>query len=545
VAGRLALAVALAAALLPVAGAGGATAQTPKRAGVVVIGTIKTFEPLCLRPFDDDCGQFPLGFPLDLSHVLPGAFEVVPGATFRADLVSGARIVSTKPFTLVYRIRPEARWSDGTPVSAQDFEFTHQVLREHAPTADESAYVRNVRKLSRKTVRVQLRTRYVDWRYLFDFILPRHVLAGQDLTSVWRDGIDNPRTGSAIGSGPFLVAGWSRGEQLTFVRNRRYWGQHTAYLDRVAYRFLAPAEPADALRQGAIDMIQFGPVPLDAQHRELRRRPAPGIRVVAVPSNGFEHVTIRVADGGHPALQSRLVRQALAYGIDRVAIARAIGQLSYAGPSTSGPQDSMVFARTSRYYQASWSIYRRSEARARALLAQAGCRPGADAIYICGGVRLTLRLGTPAGTERRELTVRLVQEQLRRVGIDVVLEFAPGPIFFAKVQRGDFDLASFAWFPGALTGGPGGSLACQREENLSGYCDRLITRDLLRAESTLNLSRRVELLNRIDRRLARAVPHIPLYQLTGNWAFAANVRGVEPNSAGENTWNVEDWWLDD
>jgi peptide/nickel transport system substrate-binding protein len=540
------LTAALVAVLLPVSGGGSAaTQQTPKRGGTVAIGTTTAFEPGCLRVFDG-CGIPPVDFPLDMSHVLAGAFKVTPDATFRGDLVSSARIVSKEPFTLVYRIRREARWNDGVPVTARDFVFTHEVLRKRVPSADESVYIRSIRRLNRKTVQVVLRTRYVDWRYLFDIVLPRHALAGEDLATVWQARITNPKTGSAIGSGPFLVAGWERGERLTFVRNRRYWGRHTAYLDSFAYRFLPPEEIADALRDREVDMIHYGPAVLEAQHRALRQGPEPGISVVAVPVGSFEHLTIRVGNGGHPALKDPLVRRALAYGIDRVAIARTIGGLSFVRPSALAPQDSMIFVRSSRHYVANWSRYRHRAAEARRLLGEAGCRIGADGIYVCDGIPLSLRLGTPAGIERRELTVRLAQEQLRRIGIEVRLEVARPAVFFGTViPSGDFDLASFAWILDASTSGPGTNLTCQSETNFGGWCDRLVTRDLLQATRTLDLGRRVALLNRIDSRLAQAVPHIPLYQGNGLFAFDATVRAVQPGAAGSFTWNVEDWWLDD
>ena len=540
----LALAATAAVSLLALSGAGGAaTQQTPKRGGTVVSGTSTSLEPACLRVFADGCGQGASGFPLDMSHVLAGAFEVTPGAAFRGDLVSGARIAATEPFTLVYHIRPEARWSDGVPVSAQDFVFTHQALRRHGQSGYESERIRSVHKIDKKTVRVVLRARDVDWRYLFPIVLPSHALAGEDLATVWRERIDNPKTGAAIGSGPFLVGAWERGRQLTFVRNRRYWGPHPAYLDRLVYRFLPPDDVADALRRGEVDLIHPAIAALEAQHRELRRQPEPGIRVVASPVNAFEHFWIRVGDGGHPALRKRLVRQALAYGIDRVAITRAIGELNFERPPTIVPQDSLVLPKSSRYYRPNWSRYRLREARVHQLLGQAGCRRGTDGIYSCDGDRLSFRFLTAAGVERRELTVRLAQAQLRRVGIEVRPEFARPPVMLEKVESGAFDVFELGWIFDARTSGPAYNLACQREENFSGYCDRLISRDLLRVTRTLDLSRRVELLNRIDARLAKAVPHIPLYQIRGLVALNEVVRGIRLG-ADSLTWNAEDWWVD-
>ena len=74
--------------------------------------------------------------------------------------------------------------------------------------------------------------------------------------------------------------------------------------------------------------------------------------------------------------------------------------------------------------------------------------------------------------------------------------------------RGDFDVLLFAWNVGSLTQGPADIFGCQQPRNYTGYCDRLVTRDLVNATQTLDDARRVGLLNRVDVRLARAVPNV-------------------------------------
>jgi peptide/nickel transport system substrate-binding protein len=543
VARPLALAAAIAAALLAVSGAGGAGAQTPKRGGTLVIGTRTASEPACLNVLVDAC-RFDLSYPL-LDQVLPGAFEIQPDATFRPDLAE-AEIVAKQPFTLVYHIRPEARWSDGVAVSAHDFVFTHQTIRRYG-SADDShrTQVRSVRPLDRKTVEVVLHARQVDWRLsLFGIVLPRHALAGESFERLWKDGIENPKTRRAIGSGPFLLKGWQRGRQLTFVRNPRYWGPHAAYLDRIVFRFYPPEDTADALRSGEIDLIDPGPALLLAQALELHRERAPGIRVLSTLSSSWENFQIRIGPGGHPALQKKLVRQALAYGIDRVEIARAVGALTLASAAAREPLDSVVFLANSRYYQPNWKGYRHQPARARRLLEQAGCRRGADGVYVCDGNRLSLGFATAAGVERRELTVRLAQAQLRAVGIEVIPKYTPPGSLRSLLDSGEFDLFLSGYTEEARTGGPWDIFGCQVPGNLTGYCDRLVTRDLLQATQILDLSRRVDLLNRIDARLAKAVPILPLYQYTFLFAFKKTIRGVVPNGVGSSFWNAEDWWLE-
>jgi peptide/nickel transport system substrate-binding protein len=544
VARPLVLAAAIAAALLAVSGAGGSGAQTPQRGGTLVIGARTIEEPDCLNVF---ACALSITLPSLLGEVLPGAFELMPDATFRPNLVSRADIVSRSPHTVVYRIRPEARWSDGVPVTASDFVFTDRVRQTHAQADDwHRTYVRSVRPLDPKTVRVVMRERFADWRYLFDVILPRHALAGGDFKSLWQGEIDNPKTGRPIGSGPFLLAAWQRGKQLTFVRNPRYWGPHPAYLDRLAYRFLPPGDVAGALRRGEIDMIDPTPAGLAAVAAEFHRQPAPGIRVVHSLCACIEYFSIRIGPGGHPVLrgkQGKLLRQALAYGIDRVAIARTIGGLRGASGAALTPSDSVVYLPNSPYYRPNWRRYRHRPAESRRLLVQAGCRLGHDGFYSCAGDRLSLRFVTAAGVEERKRTVELAQAHLRRVGIEVKTEFAPPGTLFPKIlPSGDFDVALFA--VGSGVGGPVDILGCQRPFNSTGYCDRLITRDLVQATRILDDSRRVGLLNRIDARLANAVPVIPLFQVGGFFAFTAKIRGVVPNGPGSFVWNAEDWWLD-
>ncbi len=539
----LALAVAVAVSLLAVAGAGGAaTQQTPKRGGTVVFATAAHFEPACLNPLVDSCSDRIL-----FDGVLAGAYEVMPDATFRPDLARG-EVVSRQPFAIRYRIRPEARWSDGTPVTAGDFEFTHRAIRDYIRRAilarrpvsprfrGHQEHVRSVRRIDAKTVTVVLQAPNPDWRFLFGLVLPRHVLAGHDLLSVWRSAVDDPRTGAAIGSGPFLVERVERGRQVVVRRNPRYWGPHPAYLDRIVYRFLAPEDAADALRRGEVDMIDPGAQVLNVAALEVRGQP--GIRVIPHPFTGWEHFEIRMGPDGHPLLKRKAVRQALAYGVDREAIARTIGALTGVGLK---PLDSAVFLPNSRYYKSNWKHYRHRPAEARRLLERDGCRRGADGIYVCHGERLSLRFVTPV-SERRIRTIELARVQLRRVGIEVIPQYIPPALLTATLERRDFDVALITFFGVPGTTSHHTVFGCQAGSNFTGYCDRLLTRDLEQARRILVVDRASNLLNRIDARLAKAVPVIPLFQSTTLWAFDATIRGVVPNAF--DTWKMEDWWLE-
>jgi ABC-type transport system substrate-binding protein len=109
--------------------------------------------------------------------------------------------------------------------------------------------------------------------------------------------------------------------------------------------------------------------------------------------------------------------------------------------------------------------------------------------------------------------------------------------------RGDFDVALFALVGSSQLLTAAHSLVCQFGGNFSGYCDRLITRDLNQIWGTLDLTRRVQRLNGIDTRLARAVPWIPLFQVPSFVARRSSVQGVVIHP-GDSSWNAENWWLE-
>ncbi len=522
----LALAAVLVAGTVAVSSSAGSGGQTPRRGGTVVIGG--QFEPTCLSVLPP-CG---LGWPVE--QVLEGAFEIGPDFSYRPNLVSSVD-VREKPFTLTYHIRPQARWSDGTPVTASDFVFTFQAFLAVADENDPLRKIRRVAALDAKTLRVSFRSPFAGWRELFHVVLPRHALVGEDLKSIWRDTIDNPKTGEPIGSGPFLVEGLERGRELTLVRNPRYWGSHTAYLERIVFRFVQ-GDLVEALRSGQVDLF----IPSRDQQEELLELRRQGvIRVLLSPGAWWEHFEIRL---GHPALRSRLVRRALAYGVDREAIVRRLyGELAPA----KRPLDSAVFPKQSRFYVPHWNVYRYRPAEARRLLEQAGCRRGADRIYICGGKRLSLRFVTNPAIPIRELTLRLVQTQLRKVGVEVVPVFVPQQALGDALEAGDFDVALFSWVTGADPAAFVDVFRCRGPSNYTGYCNRQVSRDLRQSDLVLDPERRAALLNRVDAQLAEDVPVIPLYQLSAPVAVRATIRGIVPNDGLDYlTWNSEDWWLE-
>jgi peptide/nickel transport system substrate-binding protein len=141
--------------------------------------------------------------------------------------------------------------------------------------------------------------------------------------------------------------------------------------------------------------------------------------------------------------------------------------------------------------------------------------------------------------------VALAQEQLRRSGVEVIPQFAPPSSLFGQViPRGEFDVALFSWFQASPDrSGEKHVYGCGGSQNFSGYCQRLVTRELDQADRILDASEQARALNRADAQMARDVPVIPLVQVPGAGAVRSSVRNVVMSPFSP-LWNAEDWWLE-
>ena len=260
------------------------------------------------------------------------------------------------------------------------------------------------------------------------------------------------------------------------------------------------------------------------------------------PSSNWEHLTFNRGPGGHPALKKKAVRQALAYGLDRVALIRD----SPLGPAvpTLRPLNSVVFLPQSPYYRSNWSRYDHNPRLARQLLERAGCRRGADGIYVCDEQRLRLRLAARQGFVTPTRVVELVRDQLREIGVEIVLELR-APLVVTRQIIIEWQLR-----PGAIRVGLGLARSGRRARHLRlrsrgqlrGYCQRLVTRELDQARRILDARKQALVLNRADAQLARDVPIIPLYQTP----FPARRHRERPQlrlSPFNPLATAEDWWL--
>ncbi len=268
--------------------------------------------------------------------VLPSAFrQAADGGGWRLDttLLSSAVVTGSEPFTITYRIRRDAAWSDGAPIAAEDFGYLAEQMRYRAGVVCPAGYQLIDEVVSTdggKTVRVVFRAPYPGWRTLFRHLLPAHLL--KDAPGGWTDALD---AGIPVSGGPFtLTSADPARRELVLSRNDRYWDV-PAMLDRLVLRQISGADLVGGLSAGGVQAALF--VRPDPRSRELLA--AAGFTAPeVVPQPSVAHVLLR---SGGTTLDDERVRGAVAAALDRPAL---IAAGTTGGPSAALVADAQVLA---------------------------------------------------------------------------------------------------------------------------------------------------------------------------------------------------------
>jgi len=476
------------------------------------------------------------------NQIFEGAYVNMPDFSYAPNLIEGEAELTEDPFTLTYRIKEEAAWSDGTPVSADDFAFTQEVyVNPKNKMASRAGYdkITETEIIDEKTVKFTFSEPYAGWKDLFNPIWPKHVLEGQNFNKIFSKAFLTA-DGEPIASGPWMFSEYKPGESLTLVKNENYWGDHPPYLDEIVFRFILETNSEiQALRGGEVDVIYPQPqLELEAITTN------PDFEVQSNAGTTWEHLDIQLGDKGHPAMKDVNVRKALAYAVDRDAVVQQMFQ--NLSPDL-GVLNNTIYMANSSDYVPNWETYAHDPEMAEQLLADAGCEKGDDGIQVCGGERLSLDFTTTAGNALRELTFEVLQEQVKPVGIELNADFGDaGVVFGPKGLVGfNFDLFMFAWVGSADPAGSVEIWKCEGSQNYTTYCNDEVTELLESSDALLDPAARAEALNEADRLMSEEVPTIPLYQKPTFLAFSTSVHGMEDNPTQEGfTWNSENWWIE-
>ncbi|MGC5011750.1 ABC transporter family substrate-binding protein [Streptosporangium sp. DT93] len=437
-----------------------------------------------------------------------------------ADYLTRGRVTSAGPRQVVtLTLDPRARWSDGTPITWEDYRAQWQAMsgRDGDYRVASTTGYQDIEKVTRgrddHQVVVTFAKPFGDWQSLFAPLYPRTTNATPEaFNNAWLNRIP-------VTAGPFRFVSFDpTAKTVTLARDDRWWGDR-AKLDRIIYSSLESDALVGAFSNGELDTFDIAPSAPDY----ARAKATPGAVVRQAAGPDFRHVTM---NGESAALSDPRVRRAVAMGIDRQAIAQSDLQ------GLDWPivlLNNHFFMNTQEGYRDNaGETGRHDPAAAARELDAAGWRLEGRTRRK-DGRELTLRFVVPSGLQITKSEAELVQDMLARIGVGVTLQSVPTDDYFTKyVIPGNYDITAFAYVgtPYPVSSAYGQYADATRRAdgtrqwnaNLGRIGSPRIDAAMNRATADLDPAEAVADTNAADRLIWQAVNVVTLYQRPQNVA---------------------------
>lgn len=346
--------------------------------------------------------------------------------------------VSEDRLTYTFHLRDSVLWHDGQPFAANDVVFTYQLMmnnRVRSPRFSRLVErVHGVGAPDRSTVTFTLI--HPDATFLTDLatfgIVPEHLLS----TILPEELVTDPfGISSAVGTGPFTLQQWLRGDRILFQRNGKYF-KDPAKVESYVYRVLpSTKELLAGLKDESIDWGAIDPAGIDEAKK------VSSIRVETLPGYEMSYVSLQLDPAKSHLFQDVRVRKALMLALDRKQAVTDIwhGQAKVA----DGTQPPASFA-----HAPSKTVYQQNLDQAKSLLDDAGWKAEADGIRMKDGQALRFTLSTNSDDPERKETAEWLIKRWNAIGVYVDRDFQKwSTIREETVRTRDFDalLLGFRW----------------------------------------------------------------------------------------------------
>jgi len=446
--------------------------------------------------------------------------------------------ISKDGLTITYHLRHGVKWQDGVPFTSKDVKFSWQAMvnpNNNVNTTVGYADIKSVDTPSDDVVVFHLKQKFAPFvNTIFAesdnpiCIVPEHILGKfHDLNRI-------PFNEQPIGTGPFKVARWVRGDHIELVANPDYW-RGAPKLKSIIVRMI-PDENTEmnALRSHDVDFM-LEPSP----NLYTTLKTMPGVKVVLDRSPQALWMLMNTT---RPPLNDVQVRRAIAYAIDKAALVD-----KFTGGSASiawSDQPAYSWA-----YNPHVTQYPYSAAKAKQLLEQDGWTPGADGIMRKGGKPLSLQVSYNSENATRRLAAVEIQSNLHDAGIDVQVKSYPGNLFFATYGQGGilstakYDLAVSGWVAG-IDPDDHSLYACDQTPptgtNYTHYCSKEMDADQRAALASYDEGPRKAAYDKIQELIASDQPTDYLWFAVFPQAINPAFQGFDPNPINE-SWNAWQW----
>ncbi|MFC7978563.1 ABC transporter substrate-binding protein [Streptomyces cinereoruber] len=498
----------------PADGTGG-----PKDSAIVGIA----YEPDSLSPL--------LGYGKDgNSKIFDGLLAFDADMKLKPALARELPHVSDGGLTYTYNLRTDVTFSDGVPFTAKDVVFTYRTIldpKTNNPSRTELDALKSVEAVGDDTVVFRLKYPYAPFaERTVHAIAPEHVAAKQDVNT-------GAFTTKPIGTGPYVLTGWSKGEKLSFKANPTYWNGAPQVKKFTMAIIKDDDVRATRLRAGDLDGAILPPN-LAAGFKTDKGR-----KTWAAKTYDYRTVTLPTH---HKVTGDTAVRRALDLAVDRETMVDKI--LEGAGKPAYGPvpTDSPWFTKGTER--------RHDLAGAQKILDEAGWKPGPDGVRVKDGVRAAFPLWYLSGDKLRQDHALAYASDAKKAGIDITTQAGTWEVIEPRMKTdavlagggspGDPDFDQYLLLKSSL-GGDGFN-------NMAWYDNKTVDKALEEGRRTNDPAKRHAAYDTVQRELVKNpgytfLTHIDhLYVVNDSWdGLSTQTEPHDHGLAAGPWWNVESW----
>lgn len=478
-----------------------------------------------------------------LQQIYRSPFIVYPDYELRVDtdLMTSVELTNKDPQTVVYKINPNAVWSDGTPVSTKDFlynlwTFDGKTCPDCTPAATSGFdQIKDaVSSDNDKTLTVTFSSPYPDWKGLFQ-MLPAHIAqknGGWNGTKEDAAGLAKSfdyfiKTVPTWSNGPYVIDKFEKGVAVTQVPNPKWYGKEKPTLEKIIWKYIPQQSaliPALRNKEGNIAYPQPN-VDLVTQVKGLT-----DYQYYLAPGLSWEHFDLNTKN---KALADKALRQAIFTAIDnKEVISKTVGLMD---PNLK-PLGSQVFVPGMKGYKDLVS-----EAKQGAGNVEAATKILTDAGYKLEGGKLIGKDGQPVpqlrfrhtvGNKLRADTAALVQQQLKKIGLDIKIE--PTDTLSETLDTGNYDIMIFAWVTSPLVGTNLKDLwGSKSGQNYNGYNNPAYDKIAEEAAQTVDPDKFNDLVNQGLKLLNEDAITMPIFQRLNMIVVDKNYVNVRNNGTNQ------------
>ena len=466
-------------------------------------------------------------------------------AHLNTNLMVSAEQTKTNPQTLVYKIKPNAQWNDGTPINFDDFKYIKDVSDgttcPKCGAASSSGYNQIASMAGSdggKTVTIVMKKPFADWGIMFGPLLPAHIAAqhggtsgatGLNTSFQWFD-----KNVPSYSGGPYMITNYQKDTSITETPNPKWYGSPKPSLDTLKFQIITDqTQEPTALQNKEVQAIY----PQPNQDLVDQVKKIQGVNYYLGKGLVWEHFEFNEKN---QFLSDKVLRTAIYTAIDRQAIiARTIGTFV----NGAQPLNNHIYVPGQPGYQDNVTATKQGSgdvAGAKKMLTDAGYTGVGTALKTKDGKPVTLRCTYSEGNTNRQTECTVVQNTLKQLGIPVTLKTTSD---LSELGNGNYDMIVFAW-----VGGPFVVAGAQQIYELKGGADYGSNNDP-QAEALMNKAAQStdptevqKLMNEADVLITKDAYELPLYQKPTFLAAYNNIVNVRDNATSNGPpVNVQDW----